>query len=127
MSRLRSICLLTLAPALIGVAGCTVSTDASRARAGVIQAGNQQTQPAGTAFPIPLAVLVLDQYNFSAVGVGVTWTITAGGGSLSATSTVTDGNGVAQTVYTAGATAGTATITADIAGVGKLTFSETIT
>lgn len=127
MSRkLRSFRSLALLAALVGASACQVTTDKPEPRIAAIQAGNGQTAAAGTQFPIPLGVIVLDQYDFASANVQVTWTITAGGGSLSATSTKTNDSGVASTVYTAGPTPGTATITADIAGVGQLTFTETI-
>ena len=128
MSRtLRSFRSFALLAALTGVAACTVSTDKPAPHIAAIQAGSGQSAAAGTAFPTPLGVIVLDQYDFAAANVQVTWTITAGGGSLSATTTKTNDVGIASTVYTAGPTPGTATIVADIAGVGQLTFTETIT
>ena len=111
----------------MGVTACQVATDKPAPRIAAIQGGNAQTAAAGTAFPTPLAVLVLDQYDFAAPNVQVTWTITSGGGSLSATTTKTNETGIASTVYTAGPTAGPVTIIADIAGIGQLTFTETIT
>ena len=128
MSRtLRSFRSLALLAALVGVAGCQVSTDKPTPHIAAIQAGSGQSAAAGTVFPTPLGVIVLDQYDFAAANVAVTWTITAGGGSLSATTTKTNEVGIASTTYTAGPTPGTATITADIAGVGQLVFTETIT
>ena len=124
---LRSFRSLALVAALVGVSGCKVSTDKPAPHIAAIQAGNGQTAPAGSEFPTPLGIIVLDQYDFASANVQVVWTITAGGGSLSATTTKTNESGIASTVYTAGPTAGTATITADIAGVGRLTFTETIT
>jgi hypothetical protein len=111
----------------MALGACTVSTDKPAPRIAAIQAGSGQSAPAGTQFPVPLGVIVLDQYDFASANVQVTWTITAGGGSLSGTTTKTNEAGIATTMYTAGATPGTATITADIAGVGQLTFTETIT
>ena len=120
----RSFALLT---AFMGVAACQVTTDKPAPHIAAIQSGDGQSAAAGTAFSTPLGVIVLDQYDFAAANVQVIWTITAGGGSLSATNTKTNETGIASTVYTAGPTPGTATITADIAGVGRLTFTETIT
>ncbi|MFL5486390.1 MAG: Ig-like domain-containing protein [Gemmatimonadaceae bacterium] len=86
-----------------------------------------QTTAVGTALPAPLAVAVVDQYGVAMSDITVTWAITAGGGALSALSTQTDENGRASVTYTAGTTAGTATITATVSGLGTLTFTETIT
>src|SRR4051812_38962662 len=125
-SKLRSFRSLALLAAFVGVAACRVSTDKPAPRIAAIQAGNGQTAPAGKEFPPPLGGIVLHQYDFASPNVQVIWTITAGGGTLSATNTKTNESGLASTVYTAGPTPGTATITADIAGVGQLTFTETI-
>jgi len=89
--------------------------------------GNQQTAAAGTQLTDPLSVVVIDQYNFVMANITVTWAITAGGGSLSALTTVTDENGVASVTYTAGPTPGPASITATVSSLGTLTFTETIT
>ena len=117
--------LVYLAAALV-IAGCSLSTDAPAAQTGAINDGDGQTAPAGTALPTPLSVIVVDQYGFVIENVRVTWDIRSGGGSLSATDTRTNADGVSSVVYTAGPTAGTAVITADIAGVGVLNFTETI-
>jgi len=74
-----------------------------------------------------LSVVVIDQYGAAMPNVTVTWAITAGAGSLSATSTTTNANGTASVANTAGPAAGGATITAAVAGIGTVAFTETIT
>ncbi|MFL5639190.1 MAG: Ig-like domain-containing protein [Gemmatimonadaceae bacterium] len=109
------------------LAACTLTTDAPRPYILAITSPEPQTTMVGTPLPSPLGVGLVDQYGSAMSDVTVTWAITAGGGTLSATSTQTDGNGRASVTYTAGNTAGTATITATVAGLGTLTFTETIT
>jgi acyl-coenzyme A synthetase/AMP-(fatty) acid ligase len=125
-STLRSFRSLALVAAFLGSAACQVSTDKAAPRIAAIQAGNNQTMPAGSEFN-PLGVVVLDQYDFAAQNVQVTWTILSGGGTLTATNTKTNENGVASTIYTAGTTGGPVKIVADISGVGQLTFNECVT
>lgn len=70
----------------------------------------------------PLSVYLLDKYYNRSPGVRVTWTVT-GGGTLSATSTLSDSNGVASVVLTTGSTASIYRVTAT---VGTLTAIFTI-
>lgn len=89
-------------------------------------AGDVQTGGTGVALPVPFAVLVQDQYNNPVESVTVNWAVTAGGGTLSATTSKTDGFGVARTTLTLGDTAGPNTVTATSPTLGAtLTFSAT--
>jgi hypothetical protein len=112
---------------VLAFGGCKLTSDPPVAHILAITSGNAQTAAAGTALPSPLGVVVIDQYGSAMPTVTVTWAITAGAGSLSATSTPTDASGTASVTYTAGPTAGAATITAAVAGIGTVAFSETIT
>jgi hypothetical protein len=118
---------LAAAIAIVGLAACKLSTDNPVSLTLGALKGDNQTAAAGTVFPDSLSVIVLDQYGFSTEGTTIVWAITSGGGSLSATSTTTDMNGITSVTYTAGLSAGRATITATLTGVGFLTFTETIT
>ena len=118
---------LAAAIAIVGLAACKLSTDNPISLTLGALKGDNQTAAAGTVFPDSLSVIVLDQYGFSTEGTAVVWAITSGGGSLSATSTTTDANGITSVAYTAGLSPGHATITATLTGVGFLTFTETIT
>jgi hypothetical protein len=118
---------LAAAIAIAGLAACKLSTDNPVSLTLGALKGDNQTAAAGTVFPDSLSVIVLDQYGFSTEGTTIVWAITSGGGSLSATSTTTDMNGITSVTYTAGLSAGRATITATLTGVGFLTFTETIT
>ena len=76
---------------------------------------------AATGSTLPLTVLLSDAYGNSSPGVRVTWTVTAGGGALSAPSTVSDDNGIASASFTLGSTAGTNSVTASV-GTLSATF-----
>jgi hypothetical protein len=119
--------LLSAAIVIVALAACKLSTDNPVSLTLGALKGDAQTAAAGTVFPDSLSVIVLDQYGFSTEGTTIVWAITSGGGSLSATSTTTDVNGITSVAYTAGSSPGRATITATLAGVGFLTFTETIT
>lgn len=101
-------------------------TDPSTATTVTIVSGDQQTTTAGAALAAPFVVTIDDQNGDPMSGVTVTWAITSGSGSLSATSSVSDSNGDAQSTYTAGTEAGTATVTATVSGLTALTFTVTI-
>lgn len=64
--------------------------------------GNLQQAPEGTPLPIPLGVRVLDSKQKPLSGVTVSWTVTSGGGDITATS-ISDNGGVATAFWTLGA------------------------
>jgi len=77
--------------------------------------GSGQTAVAGATVADPLVVQVTrDGSPLS--GASVTWTVTAGGGSPSPASSVTDSNGQASTTWTLGSTDGSNTLEASVAG-----------
>jgi len=117
--------LFALAGLALGACG-DGTTDPSSATTVTIVSGDQQTTTAGAALAAPFVVSIEDQDGDPMSGVTVTWAITAGGGSLSATSSVSDVDGKAQATYTAGTDAGTGTVTAVVSGLAALTFTVTI-
>ena len=74
-----------------------------------ISGAAQQGAVDGT-LPLPFVVEVRDEHGAPFEGVPVTFTVTAGGGKLSATTATTDLTGRAQTRLTLGGTAGTNTV-----------------
>lgn len=121
---------LAVVLALIGAGGCTLNTDVSVGPAGLIKVpdGDGQTAPTTTALPIPLSVIVVNQFGERLNTTTVTWTIMSGGGTLSAPTTLTDETGAASVNYTTGATAGQALIRASVLnGTLLVTFAVTIT
>jgi len=79
--------------------------------------GDEQIAVVGSALPAPFAVRVTDAQGNAVSGVDVTWAVTAGGGTLSATSTQTDSQGQASVTLTLGPTVGTNTVTASSTGL----------
>ena len=73
----------------------TVNVGPGAATVAVVAAGNNQTVAAGTAVPVAPAVRVSDSSDNPVPGVGVTFAVTQGGGTITGGSAVTDANGVA--------------------------------
>ena len=79
-------------------------------------AGNNQTARPGFKVPTAPAFIVTDTAGVPVPGVTVTYTVTAGGGSVSSPSSVTNTDGIATVEWTLGPTVGTNTLQASIAG-----------
>ena len=90
--------------------------------------GNNQTAPAGTRLPQPLVVQLAQPVAGKALGgVPVNWSVTAGGGSLAAATTLTDSSGRASNELTLGPQPGSNAVQATVPGVGSATFNATAT
>lgn len=87
--------------------------------------GDAQTGVVGTVLPSPLTVIVRDGLNAPVAGAGVTFTVTAGGGAVSAVTTATNAAGQASTALTLGASAGANAVRATVAGIGMVDFTAT--
>ena len=87
-----------------------------------VTSGNNQTVSKNTA-SAPLTVTLLDQDDDPIANRTVTWTIASGTWTLASATSVTNTQGVATMTFTAGATAGAATVTATVAGVTPVTFN----
>ena len=88
--------------------------------------GNNQTDTVSTALDNPFVVEVRDQDGDALSGITVAFAVTAGGGSLSATSVTTNASGRASSTLTLGSTAGTNTVTATATGITTpVTFTAT--
>ena len=87
--------------------------------------GDEQTGPAGRALPAPLIVSVLDQSGDPLFGETVTFSVSAGGGTLSANTAITDTNGRAGTALTLGSDPGRNTVAARVANLKPVIFSAT--
>src|SRR5437899_11154173 len=77
----------------------------------VVNAGNNQVGAAGSVLAESLAVIVHDQGGAPLAGVNVTFAVTAGGGSVSPATRVTDAAGIAKTRRTLGPRAANRTST----------------
>ena len=90
--------------------------------------GDTQQGSSGTALAQPFVVEVRDGDSTAFAGAPVTFAVTAGGGTLSVTSTTTDANGRAQSTLTLGNTAGTNTVRVSVQGASQVaTFTAVAT
>jgi alpha-tubulin suppressor-like RCC1 family protein len=87
--------------------------------------GTGQNGPVGTTLAQDFVVRADDQSGNPVAGLTVTWSITAGGGSITPTTDVTDAAGLAQARMTLGPAAGVNTAQALIQGVTPVVFSAT--
>ena len=85
--------------------------------------GDEQEGTVGAALAKPFVVSVLDQNGSAFAGAVVTFSVTAGGGTLSATTATTDANGRARSTLTLGSDPGTNTVTATVEGLEPETFT----
>ena len=85
--------------------------------------GDKQEGVPGEVLTTPLVVEVQDQNGEAIVGVSVTFAITAGGGSLSVESVLTNSSGRASTVLTLGRDLGTNSVAVTVVGIEQpITF-----
>ena len=85
--------------------------------------GDAQTVASGSV-SAPIMLKVTDQYGNGVAGVPVAW-VASGGGTLSATSNVTDATGQAAVTLTLGSTPGMYTIQATAAALAAVSFHLT--
>ncbi len=118
---MRRFCLTLLASAVLGACGGggTGPTPNSIAMSG----GNNQVDPAGTALPESLAVIVRDQGGAPRGGVTVTFMVIDGGGAVSPGSQATGADGIAKTRWTLGSIAGAQTVLATAGSLTPVLFS----
>ena len=81
--------------------------------------GDNQTGSTGVALARPFVVEVRDTNGDPVEGATVTFTVTAGGGSLNPKTMQTNASGWAWTRLTPGATAGTNSVRASVAGIAR--------
>ena len=87
--------------------------------------GEDQEGTAGILLDEPLVVSVLDEDSAAMAGVVVSFSVTAGGGTLSDTTATTNANGRAATRLTLGSEPGTNTVAATVEGLEPVTFTAT--
>ncbi len=105
-----------------------VDFDNRVATAPVKISGDTQQGNTGATLTQPFVVEVQDASSVAFAGVPVTFAVTAGGGTLSATNTTTDVNGRAESTLTLGNTAGTNTVSVSVTGITQtITFTATAT
>jgi hypothetical protein len=89
--------------------------------------GDNQRAPAGSELSNPLVVRLVDGGGNGIPDRAVTWLVGVGGGSVSATTTNTDGQGEATVRWTLGSGAVTNTLNAVVSGVGVIGFTAVAT
>ena len=90
----------------------------------VLVSGDAQPSPeVGTMLPQPLAIKVSDAQGQTLSGVSVAWSASAG--ALAASSSITNGSGVATIEWTLGTATGRQTATATVTGLTPVTFTAT--
>ena len=89
------------------------------------QNGTLQTGTVGAILATPLSVVVTDASGRAIGGARVDWDASAGSGSTNPSSSSTNAQGVATTIWTLGTVAGTNRVTAQVSGVTPVTFSAT--
>ena len=82
-----------------------------------IISGDDQEAVSETALPNPFVVEVRDQYDDPLPDVEVTFSVTSGGGALSATSVMTDDNGRTESTLTLGPDPGTNIVEVTVTGI----------
>ncbi|HET6576960.1 MAG TPA: Ig-like domain repeat protein, partial [Gemmatimonadales bacterium] len=87
--------------------------------------GDGQSAVVGTSVPDPLVVRARDAAGNPVAGLGVTWVVTTGGGSVLPQNGTTGPEGLASTRWTLGQSPGGNTVTAVISGVGTVGFTAT--
>jgi alpha-tubulin suppressor-like RCC1 family protein len=87
--------------------------------------GDGQTAQVGTTLAQDFVVQVNDVSGNPVSGTLVTWTVTAGGGTIAPPSEMTDANGQSRARLTLGSAAGDNTASATVSGVGSVTFTAT--
>jgi hypothetical protein len=87
--------------------------------------GDAQNAVAGTPVTNKLVGRITDQYNNPVAGHTTAWSVTSGGGSLTATTNVTDAAGRVRTGWTLGGAAGPQTVQLDglSPSIGTISFS----
>ena len=118
---------VVLAAACVSFAACSLNTDVSGPGALIRYSGDQQSAAVNTPLPSPLQLLVVNQFGERLKNITVSWSIVNGGGTLSATTSLSDDSGIASVNYTTGPNPGVAAINGKVSGLLPLTFTATIT
>lgn len=92
-----------------------------------IMEGNGQEGTPGAPLPDRLIVRLVDQEGAGIPGRAVAWAVSSGGGSVSPTADMTDAEGFATAEWTLGPAEGVQQASAQVPGVGTVTFTATNT
>ena len=120
----------TLTASASGLSGSPVTFTATgvsgSAGSMTVSAGDNQSATVHTNVATAPAVLVTDSLGNPVPGVGVTFSVSSGGGSATGTSATTNASGIATVgSWKLGTTAGSNTLTASSAGLADVVFQAT--
>ena len=113
----------TVAVTVAGLAAVTFTATAITPHSLTKVSGDGQQGTVGERLAKPFVVSVLDQNGSAFAGAVVSFSVTAAGGTLSATTDTTDASGRARSTLTLGSDEETNTVTAAVAGLGAVTFT----
>ena len=99
--------------------GVTIEFDTRVPKGLEKSSGDGQKGQTDTQLKEPFVVTVSDQNKTPFEGVPVTFAVTAGGGTLSLESTMTDSTGLASSTLTLGGKPGTNTVTVKVSGIDE--------
>jgi hypothetical protein len=85
--------------------------------------GNGQEGSAGAALPNPLIVRLTDDQDVGIPDRTVVWVVNSGGGTISPSTGMTDAEGFASAEWTLGPAGGSQRVTAQVPGIGTVTFT----
>ena len=123
---IRSVKQFSIALLTVALAGCLNIADPPKGLTILaITAGNNQNIAVNATASDPLVVRAFDETATPMAGVVITFTITNGGGSLTATSATTNSSGDASVNYKPAAPLGTVNIKASSKDL-NVTFTETV-
>ncbi|MCU0622377.1 MAG: hypothetical protein MUF53_00785 [Gemmatimonadaceae bacterium] len=119
---------LTAAIGVVQAAGVFVTGTAGAPAAVAISVGDAQTATVSTAVAVAPRVRVTDAGGNPVAGVGVTFAVGLGGGSITGPTAVTDAAGLASVgSWTLGTVAGANTLTATVGALPPVTFTAVAT
>ena len=99
--------------------GVTVEFDNQAHPALLKISGDNQAGASGTVLSDPFVVEIQDQNGSTLAGISVTFTVVAGGGTLTVRNTTTDANGKAQSLLTLGPNLETNTVEVSVEGISQ--------
>ena len=119
---------LSMASLALGLSACGLDSTVTNitVASSVTKLGTDPTSViAGGSFSDSIRVQVTDASSNPKSGVSVAFAVTAGGGSVTPATVITDANGKAAAVFITGTTVGINTATATVTGLTPVTFSIT--
>ena len=93
----------------------------------LIESGDAQSATTGSALAAPLVFRVAASDSIGVAGIPVTFAVTTGGGTLTASADTSDANGLVTTSWTLGALVGSQSIIATATGIAGATRVATAT